>query len=112
MWYGQTASGPDLWAVLFWTALPFAAAVPLLYLPMMTLLRRLLHGYKPTLAFPLIGAFLGIAPTQLVDYSFSGEITFLASPETRLFYSCFAVAGVAFGLGFALWRQPSKVSSR
>ena len=83
----------------------FAAAVPVVYLPVMKILKRVLGGYRPVAAFPLAAAVLGVVPTGLVMYAFGGKVASLLSPEAVLFYWCFGMAGVAFGVGFSVSRE-------
>lgn len=102
--YGQVAEGADLTAVLVWSFSAALIAFPLIYLPLVLLLRRLLHGYKPVVTFPVVASLAGIIPTSLIIFmnSTSGSdfLHSLLSPEAALFYYMFIAAGVSFGLGF------------
>ena len=102
--YGQTAEGADLMAVLFWSFVAALLTFTLIYLPIMFLLRRLLHGYKPVAAFPLVASLVFVIPTAFILGMFStdgyGFLRSLVSPEALLFYCMFIAVGVSFGLGF------------
>ena len=102
--YGQTAEGADLSAVLFWSFGAALLAFPLIYLPIMFLLRRLLRGYKPAVAFPAVASLIFVIPTAFILGIFSlgngGFLRSLLSPEASLFYCMFVAVGVSFGLGF------------
>ena len=102
--YGQTAGGADLTAVLFWSFAAVLFALPLIYLPVMFLLRRLLRGYKPVAAFPVVASLVFVLPTASVLGMFSidgsGFLRSFFSPEALLFYCMFIAVGVTFGLGF------------
>jgi hypothetical protein len=102
--YGQTVSGNDLTAVLAWSFAASLIAFPLIYLPMMFLLRRLLNGFRPIIAFPLVASLAFILPTSFIVFMFSLSIdSFLHSlfdAEARLFHFMFIVVGFSFGLGF------------
>lgn len=102
--YGQTAGRADLTAVLVWSFLAALFAFPLIYLPIMFLLRRLLRGYKPVAAFPVVASLVCIIPTAFIlgMYSTGGSefLRSLTSPEALLFYCMFIAVGISFGLGF------------
>jgi hypothetical protein len=102
--YGQTAEGADLTAVLFWSFVAALFAFALIYLPIMFLLRRLLRGYKPVFAFPLVASLVFMIPTAFILGMFStdgyGFLRSLVSAEALLFYCMFIAVGVSFGLGF------------
>ena len=102
--YGQTAGRADLLAVLFWSFVASLFAFALIYLPIMFLLRRLLRGYKPAAAFPVVASLGFILPTAFILGMFSpdgsGFLRSLGSPEAQLFYCMFVAVGVTFGLGF------------
>ena len=102
--YGQTAEGADLTAVLFWSFWAALLSFPLIYLPLMFFLRRLLRGYKPVIAFPVVASLVFVIPAAFIIGMFSigypGFLRALISPEALLFYCMFVAVGVCFGLGF------------
>jgi hypothetical protein len=102
--YGQTAGRADLMAVLFWSFVAAHLAFALIYLPISLLLRRLLRGYKPVAAFPVVASLVFVLPTAFILGMFStdgsGFLRSLVSPEALLFYCMFVAVGVTFGLGF------------
>ncbi|MGB8508343.1 MAG: hypothetical protein WCD76_08055 [Pyrinomonadaceae bacterium] len=102
--YGETVGWADLTAVLGWSFAAVLIAFPLIYLPVLLMLRRLLRGNKPVAAFPVVAALLCIIPTSLISFMFSDSIAgFLrsfVSHEAPMFYCMFIAAGVMFGLGF------------
>ena len=112
--YGETPT--DVAAVLFSSFLALLACFPVLYLPVLFGLRRLLGGWKPLIAFPITAILLGIGPTAFVFLWWgSGDLSTLSSPEAintalspeaALFYVLFAVVGLVLGLGIALRRPP------
>ena len=105
--YGQTAEGADLTAILFWSLMAALFAFALIYLPVLLLLRRLLHGYRPVAAFPAVASLVFVIPAAFILGMFStdtdGFLRSLVSPEALLFYCMFVAVGVSFGLGF-VWR--------
>ena len=109
--YGQTMSGGDLRAVVLWSAIAFFALVPVVYLPAMSIVKRLLGGYQPVAAFALVAALLGVAPTGLIMFVFGGNVSSLLSQEAVLFYSCFALAGVVFGVGISVHRGTGQLTT-
>jgi hypothetical protein len=114
VFYGETPT--DVAAVLFSSFLALLACIPVLYLPVLFGLRRLLGGWKPLIAFPITAILLGIGPTAFVFLWWgSGDLSTLSSPEAintalspeaALFYVLFAVVGLVLGLGIALRRPP------
>src|SRR5438045_727940 len=102
--YGETPEGNDLKAVLEWSFAAALIAFPLIYLPILLLLRRLLRGSKPVVAFPVVAALLCIIPVSLISFMFSdsvaGFLRSLVNHSAPLFYYMFIAAGVTFGLGF------------
>jgi len=102
--YGQTTGGSDITALLFWSFTTALLGFPLIYLPIMFLVRRLLRGYKPIAAFPAVASLAFIIPTAFILGMFSTDgydfLRSLSSPEALLFYCMFIAVGVAFGLGF------------
>jgi len=107
LFYRQSISSGDLFAVLFWSLLAFALAFFGLYLPVLFGVRRLLHGVRPLWPFPLIAVLLGVVPTSLIVFFFGGGARSLVSPEASLFYSMFTAIGIVVGFSFAfIYRQP------
>lgn len=102
--WGQSTGG-DWAAVAFWSALAWALAVPLLYVPALMLLEKLLGGYRPVVLFPLAAALLGVAPTALIALRWSGSLAGLATPEAGLFFGMFTTVGLVFGFGYAFGRS-------
>lgn len=102
--YGQTAGGAGPMAVLIWSFAAAVSAFTLIYLPIVSLLRRLLRGYKPVAAFPLVASVGLVLPAAFILGLFStdgsGLLHSLVSPEALLFYCMFIAAGASFGLGF------------
>ena len=102
--YGQTAGGADLTSVLFWSFAAALFALPLIYLPVMFLLRRFLRGYKPVIAFPVVASLVFVLPTAFIlgmfSFDGSGFLRSFFSREALLFYCMFIAVGVTFGLGF------------
>lgn len=101
--YGETLDGSTLQVFAFWSAVVFAVAVLLVYAPAMSILRRRLRGYRPLVAFPLVAALVGTLPATLMIYATG----LLLTPEAAVFYGCFGIAGVAFGAGFSVGREPA-----
>ena len=101
----EQSMGSEWRAVAFWSALAFAVAVPLVYLPAMILVHQILGGYKPVIWFPLIAAVLGVVPTAIITLSWGGRLRSLFSAEASIFYVMFSVVGAVFGFGYALRRQ-------
>ena len=114
VFFGETPT--DVTAVFFSSFLALLVCFPVLYLPVLFGLRRLLGGWKPLIAFPITAILLGIGPTAFVFLWWgSGELSTLSSPEAintalspeaALFYVLFAVVGLVLGLGIALRRPP------
>lgn len=109
--WGQTMSGGDAAAVLFWSAIATALVVPVVYWPALMALAGLLNGYRPFWAFPVAAVGLGVVPTAFVLLMFGGRPRDLASPEAALFYCMFGVVGIVLGSTFALRRERAYVIS-
>ena len=105
LFYGETISSGDLYAVCFWSLISFGLAFFALYLPVLFGVRRILHGIRPLWAFPIVAALLGVAPTAAICFFFGGGVYSMLSPEAALFYAMFGVAGVVVGLGYAFIRR-------
>jgi hypothetical protein len=103
-WWGQSIQWREVRAVLFWSALAFLLTTALVYTPVLLGLRRLLHGDRPLIIFPIVAMLLGVLPTMLIIAVWGGGFRTLLSPEAALFYAMFLAAGLVLGLGFA-WRQ-------
>ncbi len=114
VFFGETPT--DVAAVLLSSFFALLVCIPMLYLPVLFGLRRLLGGWKPLITFPVTAILLGIGPTAFVFLWWSGgelstlfsreAINTALSPETALFYVLFAVVGMVLGLGVAL-RRPA-----
>lgn len=109
--YGQGIGRGDLIAVLYWSFVAATLTLALVYLPVMFGLRRLLSGYRPLAAYPIVGFLLFVLPTAVIVGSFStdlsGFLRSIASPESLLFYLMFLAFGGTFGLSFAWsFREP------
>ncbi len=105
--WGQTV-GMDLAAVLFWSLLAFLMTVPLIYLPILTLVKAVLGGYRPLLAFPTVAALVGIFPTAMIVFWWGGGTPGMLAPEAMVFYFSFAVIGIVLGIGYAWPRKLAK----
>jgi hypothetical protein len=108
----RQSMGGDWKAVAFWSAVAFAAVVPLLYFPAMRLVRARLRGYRPLVWFPLVAAALGVVPTALIVAIWGGGSGSLLKPEASLFYVMFCTVGVTFGLGYAVKRGDAAYTGR
>lgn len=104
VFYRQTISRNDFIAVLIWSFIAAFIAYSIAYVPLMLLLRRLLGGCKPIIAFPAAASLLFIIPTMLIFGMFSTSASnffhALISSEALLFYGLFITVGASFGLGF------------
>lgn len=105
--WGQTMSGGDAAAVLFWSAVATALVVPIVYWPALVALARLLKGYRPFWAFPITAVALGVVPTAFILLMVGGRPRDLASAEASLFYCMFGVVGIVLGSAFAFRRSPA-----
>ena len=99
--YGQRISPGDLHAASLFSA----AAVVLscvVYLPALSLLRRLLRDTECSWPFAAVAASLAPRPVMLV-FSAVGSPSWRAmrSPEAMLFYVFFGVFGLVLGTGYA-----------
>ncbi len=116
--YGESISGGDLEAVVFWSAISCIIAIPLVYVPVMFVTRYLLNGVNPVAVFPLAGVFVSIIPVILLwvllsGLDLGGLFSVLFSPESLLFNFFFACTGAVFGLGFArVYRSPLAIHDR
>lgn len=85
--------------VLLLSLLVSVVVFPVVYLPCMFLLRRLLHGCTRAFWFPVVASLLGVIPMFLLAVTSdqpSEAFSYVAFPE----YFTFTAAGVVFGLGF------------
>jgi hypothetical protein len=87
-----------------WSFPVFVVALPLLYLPAMFGLRRLLGGVKPAVAFPVVAGILYVIPTALMFmlYKSADWLQAMFSSMNVAFHIMFFTAGVLFGLGFVV----------
>ena len=101
---GDSIGGGDLIAVVFYSLYASVFVFPLVYLPAMFLLRKILAGYQPRFLFPLVGALLFVIPTMVVFALFggigAGFFRTLFIPEAVLFHCMFVVVGAMFGWSF------------
>ncbi len=78
---------------------------PILYLPVLFGLRRLVHGVKPKVIFPLVSAFLYLIPLGWIYLSKSRTprewVMALVDPSGE-FNVVLLVTGFTFGIGFVL----------
>jgi hypothetical protein len=100
LFYGQSISRGDFFAVCVWSLLAFALAFFGLYLPVLLGMRRLLRGVRPIWPFPFAAGLLGVVPTAAICFFWGGGVRSLISPEASLFYSMFATVGIVVGLSF------------
>ena len=104
LFYNGFGSLSRLPAFLLWTLVAAFVIFPLLYLPCLLALRRLLHGCKPVLLFPLAACLLGFVSTFLTLFLLgtSGvpDARMLLGSEARFLYGIFTVVGLIVGFGF------------
>ena len=100
LFYRQSISSADLIAVSLWSAIGFALAFSLIYLPVLVLLRLMLGGVRPRWVFAFVAAVLGIAPTAFILFTWGGGVRSLISHEASVFYAMFAVVGLVLGIGY------------
>ena len=87
------------WLVTFlWALVYFLIAAPLIYLPSMLLLRKLLKGYKPAILFPTLAALIGLVPVLLFVCAWGGRIQKV--DEWLPLYAVYVPVGVIFGIGY------------
>lgn len=99
---GESVSGDDLRALLFWSALSFMFASIVFYLPVLFLLRGMLGGTRPSWLFAAAAVVTGIVPFLLLNATWGDKSWHsLVSGEAALFYSLFAAVGVVVGFGFS-----------
>ena len=74
---------------------------PILYLPVMFVLRWLLGGVKPKVVFPVVSALLYLVPLGYIHYSRFPDfwLDALFNPRGE-FHVVLLVTGLVFGLGF------------
>ncbi|HKP27851.1 MAG TPA: hypothetical protein VJU15_00515, partial [Gemmatimonadales bacterium] len=100
LWH-QSLGGGDFRALLFTSALASAAAIGLVYGPVLFAVRRRLAS-PPWWIFPLVSILIGLLPVVLIVLFWGGNLGSLSSPEAMMFYIMFAVFGAVFGGGFYL----------
>ena len=103
--WDQTMWGADATAVMFWSFIAVSIAVAVVYWPVLTLLRKILHGYQPAALFAVVAAALGIVPTAMIVLFWGGCLAGLLSPEAQLFNCMFAAVGVVLGLACSCRRE-------
>ena len=87
------------WAVtFFWALMYYLISAPLIYLPSMFLLRRLLKGYRPVILFPTLAAFVGLVPALMFVYAWGGRVQNVW--EWLPLYAVYVPVGVLFGIGY------------
>jgi len=87
------------WAVAFyWTLIYHLISAPLVYLPSMLLLRKLLKGYSPAFLYPVVATFVGVVPALLIIYTWDGD---WRDVEWWLrLYAVYVPVGILFGIGY------------
>jgi hypothetical protein len=100
--FGYHDGSNDFGALTLWSSIALALAVPLAYLPALEILRRAIGGTTPAVAFPIVGALLGIVPTTIICWFFSGGFAGLLSQTAFWFDVLFGVFGFIFGGCFVL----------
>lgn len=99
---GESVSGDELRALLFWSALSFVFASIVFYLPILFLLRTLLGSTRPGWLFAAVAVVTGIVPFLLLNATWGDKGWHnLLSVEAALFYSMFAAVGLVVGFGFS-----------
>ena len=93
----QQDIGREIGSVLFAALSSLVLAYPLVYLPVLRLLERKLHGTKPYVLFPLIAMIVGVAPVGLINLRWNAGLQAMLSPESQLFYIYFTVVGIVIG---------------
>ena len=93
------------WAMaFFWTLIYYLISAPLIYLPSILLLRRLLKGYSPAFLYPVVAAFVGVVPTLLIIYTWDGD---WRDVELWLrLYAVYVPVGILFGMGYVRLNRP------
>jgi len=108
IFWGQTLSGGDLIAVLYYSALASILAIAVVYAPAMFGLRKVSKGKARPWAYALASMALGIVPVLLIVRVWGGNLQSLGSPEAALFAFMFRAFGFVFGHGFFLaYGRPS-----
>lgn len=97
----QSLRGGDFRAVLLTSALASAAAIGLVYGPVMFALRHRMTS-PAWWIFPLVSVLLGLVPVLVIVRFWGGNLGSLASPEAVMFYIMFVAFGGVFGTGFYL----------
>lgn len=98
--WGETPSGGDLRAVLFWSAFASAIAVAVVYAPLMFALRKWTRGDAGVMTYASASVMLGVIPV-LIIISIFGNLRSLMTPEAVLFVCQFTAFGLVFGAGFS-----------
>jgi hypothetical protein len=91
--------------IIVWSLVALLSAVPLVYLPALALLSRLVGGSRPRWLFIVVAIALGVIPTAMIMFCWGGGLAELVSPEARLFCGMFAVVGVVLGLAYSSGRR-------
>ena len=87
------------WGVtFFWALLFYLISAPLIYLPSMFLLHKLLQGYRPAILFPALAAFIGLVPVLLFISAWGGRVQNVG--EWLPFYAVYVPVGILFGVGY------------
>ena len=108
---GDSIGEGDLIAVVFYSLYALVFVFPLVYLPSMLLIRKVLGGYRPRFVYPLTGALLFVIPTMVVFALFGGVgagfFRTMFIPEAVLFHCMFVVVGGLFGWSFVWLKSRS-----
>jgi hypothetical protein len=113
--YSEAPEEGDLQAVLAWSFFAALLALPLVYYPLLVLVRKLLGSSRPVIVFPLVSSLAFIIPSMLIIWmsstSTSNFLRGLISSEAFLFYCLFLTVGISFGLGF-VWSSRERDDER
>ena len=99
--YGEFPSRGDFLAVVLTSLVAAAICYFLVYMPVLTLVRRLLNGRRWWPVYPVVAVALGLVPVALIARFWGGSFRSLLTPEAGLFAILFIVVGLVVGFGFA-----------
>lgn len=103
--FWNQSMGTDWRSVALSSAVALGVTAPTIYWPAMRVVRRLRGGYRPIALFVITAIAIGIVPTALILWFWSGRLSDILSAEARIFYVMFSIVGVVVGIGYAFRRE-------